>query len=129
MLAETVKDSQLHTFTILALATASRAGELWRLNWADVDLKEGRLLLRQTKNAEPRSAWVRGEALRLLEGAVASVTGAKWLIRVLPLYKGSNKRRLFRCRARPRAPTETAKPVTHEYELAHQISPGVPADH
>jgi integrase len=66
LLAETVKDPQLHTFTVLALATASRAGELWNLEWSDVDLKAGRLLLRETKNAEPRSAWVSGEALRLL---------------------------------------------------------------
>ena len=66
MLAETSKDPQLHTFSVLALATASRAGELWNLSWSDVGLKEGRLLLRKTKNAEPRSAWVHGEALRLL---------------------------------------------------------------
>jgi integrase len=66
LLAETVKDPQLHTFTVLALSTASRAGELWNLKWSDVDLKDGRLLLRETKNAEPRTAWVGGEALRLL---------------------------------------------------------------
>jgi integrase len=66
LLAQTAKDPQLHTFTVLALATASRAGELWNLVWNDVELKEGRLLLRKTKNAEPRSAWIHGEALRLL---------------------------------------------------------------
>jgi integrase len=66
MFAETEKDPQLHAFTVLALSTASRAGELWNLTWSDVDLKEGRLHLRLTKNAEPRSAWVHGEALRLL---------------------------------------------------------------
>jgi integrase len=66
LLAETVKDPQLHTFSVLALATASRAGELWNLKWCDVDLKDGRLLLRETEHAEPRTAWVRGEALRLL---------------------------------------------------------------
>jgi len=67
LLAETAKDPQLHTFTVLALSTASRAGELWNLTWSDVDLKDGRLHLRLTKNAEPRSAWVHGEALRLLK--------------------------------------------------------------
>lgn len=56
----------MHTFTVLALAMASRAGELWNLKWSDVDLKDGRLLLRETKNAEPRTAWAGGEALRLL---------------------------------------------------------------
>lgn len=66
LLAETVKDPQLHTFTLVALSTAARAGELWNLSWRDVDLKEGRLLLRKTKNSQPRTAWVHGEALRLL---------------------------------------------------------------
>ncbi len=66
LLAATVKDPQLHTFTLVALSTAARAGELWNLSWRDVDLKEGRLLLRETKNSQPRTAWVHGEALRLL---------------------------------------------------------------
>ena len=66
LLAATVKDPQLHTFTLVALSTAARAGELWNLSWRDVDLKEGRLLLRKTKNSQPRTAWVHGEALRLL---------------------------------------------------------------
>ena len=65
-LAATVKDPQLHTFTLVALSTAVRAGELWNLCRRDVDLKEGRLLLRKTKNSQPRTAWVHGEALRLL---------------------------------------------------------------
>jgi integrase len=88
LLAETAKDPQLHVFTILALATASRAGELWKLIWADVDLREGPLLLRKTKNAEPRSAWVHGEALRLLrehrdlrlseDSVFVSVTGKQY---------------------------------------------------
>jgi integrase len=68
LLAETAKDPQLHTFVVLALATASRAGELGtHLYWRDVDLKDGRLFLRRTKNAQPRVVWVHGEALRLLK--------------------------------------------------------------
>lgn len=66
LLSETAKDSVLHTFVVLALSTAARAGELWNLKWPDVDLKDGRLLLRVTKNATPRTAWLHGEALRLL---------------------------------------------------------------
>jgi len=65
-LKETAKDATLHTFVVLALSTAARAGELWNLSWSDVDLSEGRLLLRVTKNTQPRTAWVQGEALRLL---------------------------------------------------------------
>jgi integrase len=67
LLAETAKDGTLHTLVTLALATAARAGELVRLHWSDVDLKEGRLLFRVTKNAQPRTAWVHGDALALLK--------------------------------------------------------------
>jgi integrase len=66
LLAETTKEPQLHTLVVLALSTAARAGELMGLSWRDVDLKEGRILLRKTKNAQPRVVWVHGEALRLL---------------------------------------------------------------
>ncbi len=67
LLAETAKDPQLHTIVVLALSTAARAGELVDLCWRDVELKEGRVLLRETKNAEPRAVWLHGEALRLLK--------------------------------------------------------------
>ena len=66
LLKETAKDATLHTFVVLALSTAARAGELWNLHWPDVDLSEGLLLLRVTKNTQPRTAWVQGEAMRLL---------------------------------------------------------------
>jgi integrase len=66
LLAETAKDPQLHVLVVLALATAARAGELLKLTWADVELNEGRALLRHTKNGEERTVWLHGEALRLL---------------------------------------------------------------
>jgi integrase len=66
LLAETVKDPTLHALTVIALSTAARAGELLKLEWADVDLKERRLLFRVTKNLQPRAAWLHGEAFRLL---------------------------------------------------------------
>jgi integrase len=49
LLKETAKDATLHTFVVLALSTAARAGELWNLSWSDVDLSEGRLLLRSRR--------------------------------------------------------------------------------
>ena len=67
LLEQTAKDVTLHTFVLIALSTACRAGELKKLTWADVDLKAGRLLFRETKNAQPRTAWVVGEAHRLLK--------------------------------------------------------------
>jgi integrase len=67
LLKETAKDSVLHAFVVIALSTACRAGELQKLTWTDVDLKAGRLLFRETKNAQARSAWLHGAALDLLE--------------------------------------------------------------
>jgi integrase len=67
LLAATAPDPQLHTFVVLALSTAARAGELWNLKWRDVDLEAGRMHLQVTKNGTPRTAWVHGEALRLLK--------------------------------------------------------------
>ena len=73
LLAHTAKgDPRLHLLVRLALATAARAGELLALIWTDVDLKDGRILLRVTKNAQPRVVWVRGEALRLLKAHARS---------------------------------------------------------
>jgi integrase len=66
LLEETAESPTLHTFVVIALSTACRAGELVNLRWLDVDLQEGRLLFRETKNAEPRVAWLHGEAMRLL---------------------------------------------------------------
>jgi integrase len=67
LLKETAKDPVLHLLVVLALTTAARAGELWNLRWADIDLQDGRALLRKTKNAQPRTVWVHGETLKLLK--------------------------------------------------------------
>lgn len=67
LLSETVKDDTLHTLVMLALSTAARAGELLRLSWRDVDMVEGRLLFRVTKNAQPRAVWLQGEVLDRLK--------------------------------------------------------------
>lgn len=66
LLAETKKSPTLQLLVVLALSTAARAGELTGLQWKDVDLKEGRLLFRDTKNTETRAAWLYGDALKLL---------------------------------------------------------------
>ncbi len=64
LFAETAHDPVLLTFVTVALATACRAGELLKLTWHDVDLTEKRLLFRETKNAQPRTAWLHSEALK-----------------------------------------------------------------
>jgi integrase len=65
LLEATSTDSTLHLFTTVALHTACRAGELLKLQWADVDVAEGQIIFRDTKNGEERSAWLHGEAKRL----------------------------------------------------------------
>ena len=78
LLTETAKEPQLHCAVILALSTAARAGEIVNLRWSDVEfetqrgadnrvIEQARLLLRETKNAEPRAAWLHGEALRVMK--------------------------------------------------------------
>jgi integrase len=69
LLTQTAKDPTLHTFVVMALSTACRAGELRKLKWPDVDLKNGRVLFRAetTKTEQPRVVWLYGEALRLLK--------------------------------------------------------------
>jgi integrase len=67
LLAETKKDETLHALVVIALSTAARAGELLKLTWADVDLKNRRMVFRETKNDQQRAVWVPDEALRLLK--------------------------------------------------------------
>ena len=56
----------LHTLVLLAITTGARRGELISLKWADVDLKAGRALVRETKNGEQRVLPLAGKALEAL---------------------------------------------------------------
>jgi integrase len=67
LLIETAKTPTLHLMVVLALSTAARACELLNLLWRDVDVGEGRLIFRSTKNGEARGAWLLEEALRLVK--------------------------------------------------------------
>jgi integrase len=51
---------------VLALATGMRQGELMGLQWQDVNLKDGYLILHETKNGERRRVSLSGLALELL---------------------------------------------------------------
>jgi integrase len=53
----------LRTLVLLAITTGARKSELTGLLWSDVDLKNGRALLRETKNGEQRVLPVAGKAL------------------------------------------------------------------
>lgn len=57
----------LHTAVVVALSTGTRKGELMNLRWPEVDLLNGRITLRETKNGEVRVVPLAGPALALLK--------------------------------------------------------------
>lgn len=57
----------LYVCVVLALSTGMRYSELMNLNWADVYLQEGYLILHQTKNGLRRRVPITGLALQLLQ--------------------------------------------------------------
>jgi len=56
----------LQALVLLAITTGARRGELLSLRWADVDIKAGRALVRETKNDEQRTLPLGGKALEAL---------------------------------------------------------------
>ena len=56
----------LYICSILALSTGMRQGELMGLKWADVNLKDGFIILHETKNGERRRVPLAGHGLELL---------------------------------------------------------------
>jgi integrase len=56
----------LYPCVVLALSTGMRQGELMSLKWPDVNLKDGYLILHETKNGERRRIPLAGLALELL---------------------------------------------------------------
>ncbi|OAI13758.1 integrase [Methylomonas koyamae] len=59
-------NSTLYLCVILALSTGMRQGELMGLKWQDVNLKEGFIILHETKNGERRRVPLAGHGLDLL---------------------------------------------------------------
>ncbi|MDP3332606.1 MAG: site-specific integrase [Methylococcaceae bacterium] len=59
-------NKQLYLCVILALSTGMRQGELMNLRWPDVNLKDGFLILHETKNGERRRVPLAGHGLELL---------------------------------------------------------------
>lgn len=59
-------NNKLYLCVILALATGMRQAELMNLNWQDVNLKQGFIILHYTKNNQRRRVPLTGYALELL---------------------------------------------------------------
>jgi integrase len=57
---------------LLAITSGARRSEMTNLRWADVDTNAGRALVKETKNGEPRTLIVAGEALKALKALEAA---------------------------------------------------------
>ena len=58
---------QLHDISLLSLRCGLRAGEIFKLVWGDVDLKEGRIHIRNPKNGQNRHAFMTPEIRAMFE--------------------------------------------------------------
>lgn len=61
------KNLQLFAIVILALSTGARRSEILNLEWKDVDFKKNAIRLYNTKNNEPRTLHLHGQALLVLK--------------------------------------------------------------
>jgi integrase len=59
------KSTQLHDMALVALHTGARAGEIFSLQWGDIDLEHGIISLRDTKGGRNRQA-IMTEAVKTL---------------------------------------------------------------
>lgn len=60
------RNKLLYMCVILAMSTGMRQAELFNLKWSDVDLKDGFLILHETKNGDRRRVPLAGHCLELL---------------------------------------------------------------
>ena len=60
------KDSCVHDQALLSLHTGMRLGEIFNLTWQDVDLAQGMLTLRDTKNNQTRHAYLTHRVAEML---------------------------------------------------------------
>ena len=76
LLSELARRSRdVHDMAIFSLQTGARAGEIFSLTWADVDLFHGTALLRDTKNNRIRPLFLTDEIKNML--ARRRATGVK----------------------------------------------------
>jgi integrase len=67
-------------FVILALTTGARSGELLSLQWNAVDLENGLIHLKSTKNGRPRVLAIVGDVLEMLKDLFAKKHPEKSLV-------------------------------------------------
>ena len=62
------RSPEAHDYALLSLFTGLRAGECLDLTWADIDLEDGRIFVKDTKNKHNRHAFITAEVREMLAG-------------------------------------------------------------
>jgi len=62
------RSKQLHDISLVSLHTGSRADEIFKLKWADVDTEQGILTLWDTKNTKSRIAFMTDKVIEMFNG-------------------------------------------------------------
>ena len=70
----------LHDICQLSLYTGMRMGEIFNLNWNDVDVEHGRISIKDTKSGESRSAHITHPLAKLFQQIKKNAPAAKGLI-------------------------------------------------
>ncbi|MGB5197349.1 MAG: site-specific integrase, partial [Candidatus Deferrimicrobium sp.] len=78
LLAE-CKTSRLRAVVTVALNTGMRRGEILSLTWGNVDLRNGYILVGQSKNGERREVPINGAVRDVLSGFVRPLDGAAYV--------------------------------------------------
>ncbi len=61
------RNKQLYNIVVVAVSTGMRLNEVLQLQWKDVNLERGRVMLNETKNGEVRSVPLKGHAHALVK--------------------------------------------------------------
>jgi integrase len=80
------KSTDVHEMALLALHSGMRAGEIFSLEWQDVDTAKGIMILRNTKSGKTRAAFMTQEVKAMLDSRSAGIDDASAL--VFPGRKG-----------------------------------------
>jgi len=86
---------KVHNLALLSLHTGMRAGEIFNLEWRDVDLDRGIIILRNTKNGRTRAAFMTGSVKKILKSMkkrkpsalVFTDRNGKLIVRVSPTFQ------------------------------------------
>jgi integrase len=74
------RSQQLHHICQLSLYTGMRMGEIFNLNWNDIDLEHGNISIKDPKSGESRNAYITDPLNRLFQGIKNSIPMARGLV-------------------------------------------------